>query len=77
MDPIQSDYHSYLLRLWRVQGEEGDCWRASLEEVQTGELKGFADLAALVDYLEELACTSREDEALLEQEPDEGRPGGR
>jgi hypothetical protein len=29
MKTIQSDYHSYLLRLWRVK-EDGDDWRASL-----------------------------------------------
>ena len=46
----QSDYQSYLLRLWRAkEGEEG--WRASLESAQTGERKGFANLDALFDYV--------------------------
>ncbi len=46
----QSDYQSYLLRLWRAkEGEEG--WRASLESAQTGERKGFASLDALFDYV--------------------------
>jgi hypothetical protein len=46
----QSDYQSYLLRLWRAkEGEEG--WRASLESAQTGERKGFATLDALFDYV--------------------------
>jgi hypothetical protein len=46
----QSDYQSYLLRLWRVrEGEEG--WRASLESAQTGERKGFATLDSLFDYV--------------------------
>jgi hypothetical protein len=46
----QSDYQSYLLRLWRTrEGEEG--WRASLESAQTGECKGFATLDALFDYV--------------------------
>ncbi len=46
----QSDYQSYLLRLWRVnEGEEG--WRASLESAQTGERRGFATLDALFDYV--------------------------
>ncbi len=46
----QSDYQSYLLRLWRVkEGQEG--WRASLESAQTGERKGFATLDALFDYV--------------------------
>jgi len=46
----QTDYQSYLLRLWRAkEGEEG--WRASLESAQTGERKGFATLDALFDYV--------------------------
>ena len=46
----QSDYQSYLLRLWRAkEGQEG--WRASLESAQTGERKGFATLDALFDYV--------------------------
>ena len=53
MKPSQSDYHSYLLRLWRVQGD-GDHWRASLEDVQTGELCGFENVKALLKYLEAL-----------------------
>jgi hypothetical protein len=46
----QSDYQSYLLRLWWAkEGEEG--WRASLESAQTGERRGFATLDALFDYV--------------------------
>jgi hypothetical protein len=61
----QSDYQSYLLRLWRAkEGEEG--WRASLEIAQTGERKGFATLDALFDYVRsrtrvELSECSREE----------------
>jgi len=70
MKRVQSNYHSYLLRLWRVQGEAGAGWRASLEEVHSGELHGFQDLAALLGYLEALGCTNREDEARLEWQLD-------
>ena len=71
MKPIQDDYRSYLLRLWRVQVEEGIDWRASLEEVQTGELHGFfPDLAALMDYLKSLSCKESGDEVVLVQRPD-------
>ena len=71
MKPAQSDYHSYLLRMWRVQGEGGAGWRASLEEVHSGELHGFQDLAALLRYLESLGRTSQqENEAHLEQQLD-------
>ena len=47
---LRPDYQSYLLRLWRAYGGQGD-WRASLERASTGERKGFATLAALFDYV--------------------------
>jgi hypothetical protein len=46
-------YQSYLLRLWRTSSHEHAVWRASLESAQTGERRGFADLASLVAFLEE------------------------
>jgi hypothetical protein len=52
MDKEQADYLSYLLRLWRVSGEEKAVWRASLESPHTGERKGFAGLADLFTFLE-------------------------
>ena len=70
MEPVQSDYHSYLLRMWRVQGDEGVYWRASLEEVHSGELLGFPDLAALLRYLEALGSPHQQEEAHLERQPD-------
>jgi hypothetical protein len=42
-------YHSFLLRLWR-ESEQGG-WRASLENVTTGERQGFPDLASLFAFL--------------------------
>ena len=54
MHSKQKDYHSYLLRLWRVREGEGESWRASLQEVETGDLLGFAELDELFDYLEGL-----------------------
>ena len=53
MDKEQPDYLSYLLRLWRVDGEENAVWRASLESPHTGERRGFAKLADLFTFLEE------------------------
>jgi hypothetical protein len=53
----ESDYHAYLLRLWRVRENEGSHWRASLENVQTGELHGFEEIVGLQDYLDEIAGT--------------------
>jgi hypothetical protein len=47
------EYQSYLLRLWRTSSHAKPAWRASLESAQTGERRGFADLASLVAFLEE------------------------
>ena len=52
MAPSLQNYHSFLLRLWQVQGESGVDWRASLQDVETDELQGFSGLAALIDYLQ-------------------------
>lgn len=49
----QPDYLSFLLRLWRVGGEEEAGWRASLESAQTGERKSFASLDELIVFLQE------------------------
>ena len=47
------DYYSFLLRLWQTSSGGNVVWRASLESAQTGERRGFADLASLVAFLEE------------------------
>ncbi len=47
------EYISYLLRLWKVSGAGLPVWRASLEDVHTGERLGFADLQGLLKFLEE------------------------
>ena len=46
-------YLSYLLRLWVVQNQEGCLWRCSVEDVQTGERYGFANLELLISFLQE------------------------
>jgi quercetin dioxygenase-like cupin family protein len=46
-------YQSYLLRLWRSSSHGNPVWRASLESAQTGERRGFADLASLFTFLKE------------------------
>ncbi len=58
--PNHSHYTSYLLRVWRSEGETG-C-RASLENVATGERVGLASLAALVDFLEAQAAAEERPE---------------
>jgi hypothetical protein len=47
----ESDYFSYLLRLWWV-GEEGAGWRASLHDPHTGERVGFASVEEMFDFLQ-------------------------
>lgn len=51
MYSIPSDYHSYLLRLWRTQADGRPAWRASLESPQTGTRQGFVSLQELFVYL--------------------------
>ena len=53
MHSEQQPYKSYLLRLWRIDGEAGELWRASLESPITGERRGFASLHELFVFLEE------------------------
>jgi len=55
-----SDYHSYLLRLWRVEEYIGQEWRGSLENVENGEKRGFACLEELLDYLCQITLTKDE-----------------
>jgi len=53
----QRYYVSYLLRMWRDGGNEGDrppdemLWRASLQSPHTSALVGFACLDDLFDFL--------------------------
>jgi hypothetical protein len=42
---------SYLLRLWQAEQGGAWVWRASLENAQTGERRGFASLATLFGFL--------------------------
>jgi hypothetical protein len=46
----QTDYLSYLLRLWR-DIDEPALWRASLQSPYTGERIHFASLEDLCDHL--------------------------
>ena len=70
MESNRSDYHSYLLRLWRVRND-GENWRASLEDVQTGELRGFQDLAALQSFLEGLEISEGAEPVVLQTQPND------
>ncbi len=47
------NYDSYLLRMWQVPTNGEFAWRISLENVQTGEKHGFANLEEFIIYLKE------------------------
>jgi hypothetical protein len=51
-DEKPGPYVAYMLRLWQVDGKMGPVWRASLESPHTGERHAFADLPALLAFLE-------------------------
>lgn len=53
-------YLSYLLRMWQESCDGSPIWRASLESPDSGERRGFADLASLVAFLEEQTGASTE-----------------
>jgi hypothetical protein len=50
-------YLSYLLRLWQVSDGEQFIWRASLESARNGKKDHFADIEALVAYLQKNTLT--------------------
>lgn len=51
-------YFAYLLRIWEERtgdGKERLGWRFHLEDTHTGRYHGFADLSALLAYLQNIA----------------------
>lgn len=46
-------YRSFMLRLW-IEQTDGNKWRYSLEDTQTGKRKGFASINKLKAYLDEI-----------------------
>ena len=74
---IKNGAQGYLLKSMRsrelvdrLREETRSHWRASLEDVQTGDLLGFEDLAALHSYLYGLAFVDQMDEPSLESRAD-------
>ena len=53
MDPKNTTYFAYLLRLWRENNHKTPVWRASLEDIESGEQIKFANADALFNYLQE------------------------
>ena len=42
---------SYVLRMWRTRNGERSVWRASLQDVRSGERMGFAGLDEVARFL--------------------------
>ena len=59
MEQPESQYQSFLLRLWRAG--EGKACRVMLEHVDSHERHGFADLEDLCAFLQEQADGSIEE----------------
>lgn len=49
---VREEYRAYMLRLWRV--EDNGHWHARIENVETGEKRGFASLEKLIEFLRKL-----------------------
>ena len=59
----RDQYFSYLMRLWRIEND-GDAWRVRLENVETGEVLGFASLEKMTEYLQSLGREARDPPAV-------------
>jgi hypothetical protein len=58
-------YRAWLLRCWREVGAgpaTPAVWRCSLEDAHTGERRGFADLAAMVAFVDRALAGGHDDE---------------
>ncbi len=53
MENQKPDYRSFMLRIW-IEQTDGNKWRFSLEDTQTGKRKGFANINQLKAYLDEI-----------------------
>lgn len=51
-------YQSYLLRLWKEGFDPNPVWRASLQNVASGECNNFASLDELFQFLQQQSETS-------------------
>jgi hypothetical protein len=60
--PARPRYRAYLLRCWEERPADPAApgtWRFGLEDPRTGARQGFADLAALIAYLEAALAADR------------------
>jgi hypothetical protein len=49
-------YYSFLLRLWQVPTDGEHAWRILLENVQSGEKRGFASTEELFTYIRQISA---------------------
>ena len=69
-------YISYLLRLWRTKSGDETVWRASLEDSETGERRGFANLDALLAFLRQQTDLAQGAQVAPEPGGDRGEADG-
>lgn len=50
----ETQIFSFLLRVWRAGDGEQPDWRASVEDIRTGERRGFASLEELFAFIQNL-----------------------
>ena len=67
-------YQSYLLRLWKEGFDPNPVWRASLQDVATGECTNFANLDELFQFLRTQSEVPGVEIHQLEQESGTGYP---
>lgn len=53
MPSANEDYVSYLLQFWSVQRDKGRIWIAAVRCTATDELRRFANLDALIRFLQD------------------------
>ena len=56
--------YSMILRLWCADQSNATCWRASLENPETGKRIGFASLEQLFAYLIDLSERDKDPESM-------------
>jgi hypothetical protein len=59
MNPSATEYHAWLLRMWRETPYTP--WRIALEDTSTRERKGFVDLEALLVFLQTVSVEAGDD----------------
>ena len=65
MSAQKTAYMAYLLRLWRARDGERPGWRASLENVRTGERRGFRSVEELLAFIKEVTMEDTNTDAEL------------